>query len=74
LTKIQRNEEGEERQPHGSDLRESGRLLHDTDTLLMLWKKTPMADEVQLIIEKQRDGETGFIRMTFDSQHLRFSE
>lgn len=73
--------------PMLSDLRDSGAVEQDADTVLMLWRpevyfddKTPNEQRAkwqgrgELIVAKQRDGETGTIRLNWDGPTMTFSE
>lgn len=57
------------RQPRLSDLADSGQIERDADVVGLLHKKS---DGVDLLIAKQRDGETGMIQLAFDGPHVRF--
>ena len=73
--------------PMLSDLRDSGAVEQDADTVLLLWRpevyfddKTPNEQRAkwqgrgELIVAKQRDGETGTIRLNWDGPTMTFSE
>jgi replicative DNA helicase len=80
LALAQVNRASEDRQDHRprlADLRESGSLEQDADTVLMLHRPElyePGQHEgtVELIIAKQRNGPTGEITLTFLKQFMRF--
>jgi replicative DNA helicase len=80
LALAQVNRATEDRQDHRprlSDLRESGSIEADADTVLMLHRPElyePGQHEgtVELIIAKQRNGPTGEITLTFLKQFMRF--
>lgn len=72
LARIRPNEDGEERPPGLADLRESGALEHDADAVLFIHRAHSTDTEAQLIVEKQRDGSTGFIRLRFEPETQRF--
>ncbi len=57
------------RKPRLSDLADSGQIERDADTVALLHKGDGFTD---LIIAKQRDGETGDIRLQFDGDFVRF--
>jgi len=65
-----------------SDLRESGSLEQDADIVKFIFRKPwylkqagqPVEDptESEVIVAKNRDGETGTIPLRFDEVHTRF--
>lgn len=57
------------RPPRLSDLADSGQIERDADTVGLLHRT---AEDTMLIIAKQRDGETGIVRIYFDGTHVRF--
>jgi replicative DNA helicase len=59
--------------PNLEDLRESGRLEHDADTVLFLYR-LPQAAETEVIVAKQRDGHVGIARLVFTAEYVSFSE
>lgn len=70
LTQLSRECEKENRRPRLSDLGESGALEKEADVVIMIWK--PKADvferdavEMNLAVEKNRDGATGPFMMEF---------
>ncbi len=79
---AQVNRSSEDRQDHKprlSDLRESGSIEQDADTVIMLHrpglfdKNDERGDRVlDLIIAKQRNGPTGELSLTFTKQYMRF--
>ncbi|MSU79983.1 MAG: replicative DNA helicase [Gemmataceae bacterium] len=77
---AQVNRSSEDRQDHRprlSDLRESGAIEQDADTVLMLHRPDyhePGKDEgsVEVIIAKQRNGPTGEIGLMYIKQYMRF--
>jgi replicative DNA helicase len=80
LALAQVNRSSEDRQDHRprlSDLRESGSLEQDADTVLMLHRPEmyePGQHEgtVEVIVAKQRNGPTGEITLTYLKQFMRF--
>ena len=57
------------------DLRESKQLLQDGETILLLDLENPRdrdSDRV-LIVDKNKDGPTGNLFLTFDARHMRFA-
>ncbi len=77
---AQVNRSSEDRQDHRprlSDLRESGAIEQDADTVLMLHRPDyhePGKDEgsIEVIIAKQRNGPTGEIGLMYVKQYMRF--
>lgn len=70
-----------------SDLRDSGAIEQDADNVLLLWRPEYYFDEdtpdearsrwqgrAELILAKQRDGDTGSIVLSWDGPKLRFGE
>lgn len=55
-----------DKRPNKHDLRESGALAHDADTVVLLHREdmyerdSPRAGEIDMIIDKQRSGPSGF--------------
>lgn len=67
-----------DRRPTKHDLRESGALSHNADTVVLLHREdayereTPRAGEIDLIIDKQRSGPSGFsITCAFQGHYAR---
>jgi replicative DNA helicase len=77
---AQVNRSSEDRQDHKprlSDLRESGSLEQDADTVLMLHrpgKADSSVDDniIEVIVAKQRNGPTGDVTLTYVKQFMRF--
>jgi replicative DNA helicase len=76
-------EQGKGRKPMLSDLRESGSIEQDADTVGLLSKPTGGDDDdtayeesdgipVTLMIAKQRNGPTGEVNLTFLKPYTRF--
>ncbi len=59
--------------PGLSDLRESGELEHDADTVLLMHRELTSPD-TDLILAKQRDGEVGEFKLQFRGQTVTFTE
>lgn len=77
---AQVNRSSEDRQDHRprlSDLRESGAIEQDADTVFLLHRPElhePGQHEgvVELIVGKQRNGPTGEVNLTYTKQYMRF--
>ena len=54
-------------------LRESGKLEHDADIILLLDRGVKEIDS-QLVVAKNRDGATGLIELAFEPSNVRFRE
>jgi replicative DNA helicase len=69
-------EDRNDRCPRLSDLRDSGALEQDADTVILLHRPDyePGIQDgmVELIVAKQRSGPTGQVSLLFDRKHLRF--
>ena len=70
---------GGDRRPMLSDLRESGAIEQDADTVLMLYRpefyegeESEHAGMAEVIIAKQRNGPTGTIKLAFLKEYTRF--
>jgi replicative DNA helicase len=60
--------------PRLSDLRESGSLEMDADTVLMLHPQKDLVDGMDVIIGKQRNGPTGEVMLMFRKRFTRFED
>lgn len=78
-SQLSRESEKENREPRLSDLRNSGSLEQDADTVIFP-NPTKIQDpdsvdlRVEFIVAKQRDGRIGRVPMTFERPYVRFSE
>jgi replicative DNA helicase len=82
IVAAQLNRESEKRQdkrPGLSDLRESGSIEQDADTVLMLYRDTsnpdnPYPNQTECIIAKNRHGMTGTVMLNLEGEYSRFTE
>ena len=78
LAQVNRaSEERQDHRPRLSDLRESGSIEQDADTVMMLHRpgmrdKSEPDNVLEVIIEKQRNGPTGTVTLTYLKQFMRF--
>jgi len=81
LSQLNRASENERRRPVLSDLRDSGSIEQDADTVCLIYqeptaREDPLTERVlcELNVAKQRSGPTGMIRLGFSRRHTRFDE
>lgn len=80
LSQLSRDcEKRDNKRPVLSDLRDSGSIEQDADTVLMVYRgnvydKDVPEDEVEILIRKRREGPTGEVRMRLDKPTGRFTE
>jgi len=73
LAQLNRESEKDKgRRPRMSDLADSGQIERDADTVILLHRDKSNPNSAELIVSKQRDGETGSIHLNFDGAHCRF--
>jgi replicative DNA helicase len=79
LAQLNRDvEKRQDKRPQLSDLRESGSLEQDADNVIMIYRDeyyradSPDAGIAELLIEKQRSGPTGTVRVAFSGAHTSF--
>lgn len=81
LSQLSRKvEERADKRPMMSDLRDSGAIEQDADLVVMMYredyydKNTNNKGTAEAIICKQRMGETGTVRLTFQGEYSRFKD
>jgi replicative DNA helicase len=77
LSQLSREPEKVNRPPKLSDLRDSGAIEQDADVVFLLHRKeteedNPDGEEIDLNIAKQRNGETGPVKLFFRKKITRF--
>lgn len=61
------------RLPRASDLADSGQIERDADNIMLLHRNRSENEyEAKLIVVKQRDGETGIVKLYFNGRYCRF--
>jgi replicative DNA helicase len=75
LAQLNRESENRsDRRPRLADLRESGSLEQDADTVLLLHRSNERPADLEVIIAKQRNGPTGEIVLQYDRRTGRISD
>lgn len=72
LSQLKRPD-GSNRMPNMHDLRESGQIEADADLIILLYNDKEN-NEYSVIVEKNKEGETGIIDFRFDGLHQQFFE
>lgn len=70
---LSRKHIDERRQPHLQDLRESGAIENDADTVLMLHRPSREDPKTLIFVRKQRQGPLGAFAAMFDPTRMRFN-
>lgn len=82
LSQLSRKvEDRTDKRPQLNDLRESGAIEQDADAILFLFRPDYYQrdgknhnGECEIIVAKNRDGETGFVSLKFDPEFTHFSD
>lgn len=74
LSQLSRNvEQRADKRPLLSDLRESGSIEQDADIVMLLYREAENQSVAELIIAKNRNGETGTVPLKFEKEYTLFS-
>lgn len=70
-----------DKRPQLSDLRESGAIEQDADVIMFLYREdyyargtTQKNGQCEIIVAKNRDGETGYVKALFEPEFTRFAD
>jgi replicative DNA helicase len=78
LAQLNRDSEREGRRPRISDLRESGAVEQDSDTIMLMHADGEPSESgiqtVELIVGKQRNGPKGAVTLRYEGRFFRFSQ
>lgn len=76
LAQLNRENEKEKkpRKPKLTDLRESGAIEQDADTVIAIHRSDRSDPDAELCVIKQRDGECGDAKCNYEGQYCRFEE
>jgi replicative DNA helicase len=72
LSQLSRDSDKVVRRPKLSDLRESGSLEQDANNVMFIHRDPAVPGAVELMLEKQRNGPTGTVKMTWLKEYTRF--
>lgn len=78
LSQLNREGQKTNARPKLYDLRESGSLEQDADNVIFLHNPNPdetighLVVDLEVIVAKQRNGNTGMVKMAFDKKYMRF--
>lgn len=75
LAQLNRESEREKgRSPRISDLADSGQIERDADNVFLMHRNKEHPEAAQIIVGKQRDGETGTAHLYFQGKYCRFAD
>ncbi len=75
LAQLNRNSENRgDKTPGPADLRGSGSIEQDADIAMFIYRKDPHEQQTEILISKNRHGQTGSIFLTFNGQYSRFED
>jgi len=76
IVPAQLRRDAQERAPNLADLKETGQIEQDADTIAFIYhpKSEDGEKPSQLLVEKNRDGKTGTIPIIFRREYIRFYE
>lgn len=77
LSQLTRAVDSESRAPRLSDIRESGAVEQDCDVVILMHRPGETRSDpelVELIVAKQRNGETGTVPLTYHGSRFRFAQ
>lgn len=75
LILVQLNRDAENKVPSMANIRESGSIEQNCDNIIFLHKEEQdkkLVEIIQVILEKQRQGGTGTLKLKFDKKYSRF--
>lgn len=79
VTAAQLGRDADNSRPFLGNMQHSSKIEQDADVAILIWnrkdKEDPSAlDDYYLMIEKNRDGQRGFVRVRFDKEFVTFEE
>ncbi len=75
LAQLNRNSENRsDKTPGPADLRGSGSIEQDADIAMFIHRKDPHDQQTEILISKNRHGQTGSVPLTFNGQYSRFED
>ena len=75
LAQLNRGMEGQEREPHMGDLRDSGAIEQDAHVVALLHRPEAVGDDTPalLLVKKHRGGRRGVVNLSFNGPRTMFS-